>query len=99
RPRTLREWCARGNSSRNLLPPDQTFHFSFVLLQEVVKRLRAFAGIASHDSMHDTPPIADILHVAAQNAIEKEPRCARRGEVWKLPRGHVQQEACAPHRV
>src|SRR5262249_3176733 len=65
RPRrsTLREWCARGNSSRNPLPPD--FHFSFVLLQEVEKRLRAFAGIASNDSMHHTPPTADVLHVNA----------------------------------
>src|SRR5215471_303090 len=65
RPRTLREWCARGNSSRNPLPPDETFHFCFVLLQEVEKRLRAFARIASNDSMHDTPPTADVLHVNA----------------------------------
>src|SRR5262245_58889103 len=29
----------------------------------------------------------------------KRTALCRRGEVWKLPRGHVQQGACAPHRV
>src|SRR6516165_11173240 len=54
-----------GIAHETLYPPDETFHFSFVLLQEVEKRLRAFAGIASNDSMHDTPPTADVLHVNA----------------------------------
>src|SRR5215510_13053333 len=49
-----------GIAHETLYPPDETFHFSFVLLQEVEKRLRAFAGIASNDSMHDTPPTADV---------------------------------------
>src|SRR5262249_20384812 len=49
-----------GIAHETLYPPDETFHFSFVLLQEVKKRLRAFARIASHDSMHDTPPTADV---------------------------------------
>src|SRR5262245_39332254 len=52
-----------GIAHETLYPPDETFHFSFVLLQEVEKRLRAFAGITSNDSMHDTPPTADVLHV------------------------------------
>src|SRR5260370_40307386 len=64
-----REPSASGAHERiaheTLYPPDETFHFSFVLLQEVEKRLRAFAGIASNDSMHDTPPPADVLHVNA----------------------------------
>src|SRR5262249_26331575 len=67
RPRTLRGWCARGNSSQNPLPPNETFHFSFVLLQQVEKRLRAFARIVSDDSMHDTPSTADILPVNARH--------------------------------
>ena len=67
RPRTLRGWCARGNSSQNPLPPNETFHFSFVLHQQVEKRLRAFARIVSDDSMHDTPPTADILPVNARH--------------------------------
>src|SRR6266436_7578002 len=56
-----------GIAHETLYPLDETFHFSFVLLQEVEKRLRAFAGIASNDSMHDTPPPADVLHVNAVN--------------------------------
>src|SRR5260370_15686035 len=64
-----REPSASGAHERiaheTLYPPDETFHFSFVLLQEVEKRLRAFAGIASNDSIHDTPPPADVLHVNA----------------------------------
>src|SRR5262249_24581225 len=54
-----------GIAHETLYPPDETFHFCFVLLQEVEKRLRAFARIASNDSMHDTPPTADVLHVNA----------------------------------
>src|SRR6516164_89210 len=54
-----------GIAHETLYPPDETFHFSFVLLQEVEKRLRAFTRIASNDSMHDTPPTADVLHVNA----------------------------------
>src|SRR5262249_7901263 len=45
-----------GIADETLYPPDETFHFSFVLLQEVEKRLRPFARIVSHHSMHDTPP-------------------------------------------
>src|SRR5262249_40914632 len=54
-----------GIAHETLYPPDETFHFCFVLLQEIEKRLRAFARIASNDSMHDTPPTADVLHVNA----------------------------------
>src|SRR5215472_6917820 len=43
-----------GIAHETLDPPDETFHFSFVLLQEVEKRLRPFARIVSHHSMHDT---------------------------------------------
>src|SRR5215475_6906053 len=53
-----------GIAHETLYPPDETFHFSFVLLQEVEKRLRPFARIVHH-SMHDTPPTADVLHVNA----------------------------------
>src|SRR6516165_6100068 len=55
-----------GIAHETLYPPDETFHFSFVLLQEVEKRLRAFTRIASNDSMHDTPPTADVLHGTPQ---------------------------------
>src|SRR5262249_7162786 len=41
-----------GIAHETLYPPDETFDFSFVLLQEVEKRLRAFAGIASHDTSY-----------------------------------------------
>src|SRR5262245_55966365 len=51
-----------GIAHETLYPPDETFHFSFVLLQEVEKRLSPFARIVSHHSMHDTPPTADVLH-------------------------------------
>jgi len=36
-----------GIAHETLYRPDEPFHFSFVLLQEVEKRLRAFAGTAS----------------------------------------------------
>src|SRR5215468_4692987 len=58
-----------GIAHETLYPPDETFHFSFVLLQEVEKRLRAFARIVSDDSMHDTPPTADILHVSRRRHV------------------------------
>src|SRR5262245_55188093 len=48
-----------GIAHETLYPPDETFHLSFVLLQEVEKRLHAFARISSNDSMHDTPPRAE----------------------------------------
>src|SRR5262249_7752834 len=54
-----------GIAHETLYPPEETFHFSFVLLQEVEKRLCPFARIVSHHSMHDTPPRADVLHVNA----------------------------------
>src|SRR5215468_2090636 len=48
-----------GIAHETLYPPDETFHFSFVLLQEVEKRLSPFARIVSYHSMHDTLPTAE----------------------------------------
>src|SRR5262249_32871277 len=50
-----------GIAHETLYPLDETFHFSFVLLQEVEKRLCPFARIVSHYSMHDTPPIQPMF--------------------------------------
>src|SRR5262249_51974854 len=91
-----------GIAHETLYSPDETFHFSFVFLQEVEKRLRPFARIVSHHSMHDTPPTADVHPETAQKPIpryprtegKKNPAVRRRGEVWKLPRGHVGTRRC-----
>src|SRR5262245_58144580 len=50
-----------GIAHETLYPPDETFHFSFVLLQEVEKCLCPFARIVSHYSMHDIPPIQPMF--------------------------------------
>src|SRR5262245_49889765 len=55
----------KGIAHETLYSPDETFHFSFVLLQEIEKRLRDFARIVSHHIKHDTPPPADVLDVKA----------------------------------